>query len=319
MKETVSPQAGMHSIHADQVSLRKATLVVEYGQDFLSGTALLKNLSRVIKPETLELTLVHAEFDWLNEQSNLTEDFNQAGLTISERETVLRNANEKVRQELAAAGFTIVSETDCGLQDKSQKSLISMLEETEQDLLIIASAPLRNERAKASHFAFNLASHAPVSVLMYRNPIPAPPHPPKVIFGVDGSEASMNVARKLGQILDTREIRLELVTAQSPIYQENAVLAPFVNQTVLDEALEMNANIVFEMVTDILETQNIPVSERRKLIGSPATELGNLAELEHPDLIVLGSHNRTGVLAWLMGSVSSQLLHWDSHNLLVVR
>jgi len=34
---------------------------------------------------------------------------------------------------------------------------------------------------------------------------------------------------------------------------------------------------------------------------------------------VVGSHNRTGFLAWLMGSVSSQLLHWDTHNILIVR
>jgi nucleotide-binding universal stress UspA family protein len=325
LKETRRPQN--ETIQPPPVT-RKVTLVVEYGYHAPFETSVLKNLATVLKrldcflsPSSVALTLVHAEVDWLSAEESLTDGAGfSAGETLPQLETGLKQANKQVRQELSESGFQIVQETECGYRDKSLKRFTETLWESEQDLLVIASASDKMERSRISHFASQLATHSPVSVLILRSPVSTlQPLAPKIIFGVDGSEASMNAARKLGQILDSRDCQLELAIVQSPVYQENAVLAPYVNQAVLDEALEVNAKMVFEMVTDILDTQGIQVSKCQKLSGSPATELGNLAALAHPDLLVVGSHNRKGVLAWLMGSVSSQLLQWDTHNLLIVR
>jgi nucleotide-binding universal stress UspA family protein len=313
LKESSRPQG-----EATQKSLvtRKVTLVVEHGENTPFEASVLKNLDCFLTPGHVALTLVHAEVDWLTAETNLTDDpdFSVEG-ALPQLEIGLKKANEKAREELSESGFQIVQETECGLRDKSLKRLTETLRETEQDLLVIAC-----DRPHTSYFATQLATHSPVSVLMLRRPITLQPlATPKIMFGVDGSEASMHAARTLGQILDFRQCQLELALVQSPVYQENAVLAPYVNQAVLDEALEVNARMVFEMITDILDTQGIQVSKCQKLLGSPATELGNLAAQTHPDLLVVGSHNRKGVLAWLMGSVSSQLLQWDAHNLLIVR
>jgi nucleotide-binding universal stress UspA family protein len=328
MKEHITSDSGLKETSRLQSEAtqetpvtHKVTLAVEYGYNTPFETSVLKSLDCFLIPSSVALTLVHAEVDWLSAEASRADDADfSTREALPQLEIGLKQANQQVRQKLSESGFQIVQETDSGHQDKSLKRLTETLWETEQDLLVIATTPDKIERSQISHFASLLAIHSPVSVLILRSPISAlQPLAPKIIFGVDGSEASMHAARRLGQILDPRHCQLELAIVQSPIYQENAVLAPYVNQAVLDEALEVNAKMVFEMITDILDTQGVKVSKCQKLSGSPATELGNLAALAHPDLLVVGSHNRKGILAWLMGSVSSQLLQWDAHNLLIVR
>lgn len=304
------------------IRLRKVALIIEYGgleqaQPLIS----FPELRRFLNPEHTELTVAHAEFDWVGMKTDVAEEAHNVGALVAGQETKLHEMKQLIDASLRDSGFRVVRELECGTRDRNVKSLLAMLDESGQDLLVVIGQPdtANHHKDKASHFVKTLVTHASFSVLLLRKPIAATNEPLRVMLGVDGSEASMNAARQLKQILPDCEMQLELVTAQSPIYQENAVLAPYVNQDVLNEALEANAKMVFEIVSDILENQGLSVSERRKLVGSPATELGNLAELEHPDLMIVGSHNRTGVLAWLMGSVSSQLLHWDTHNLLVVR
>jgi nucleotide-binding universal stress UspA family protein len=326
MKKTVSGNVQGGDIPSGQINaeaaigLRKVALIIEYGGlEREQPVVSFPDLRRFLSPEHTELTVAHAEFDWVGMKTDAAEEAHNVGALVAGQETKLHEMKRQIDASLQDSGFSVVRELECGTRDRHLKSLLTTLEEGGQDLLIVVSQPDLSSHPKTSHFVRTLVTHAPCSVLLLRKTVAATHEPLKVMLGVDGSEASMNAARQLKQILPDCEMRLELVTAQSPIYQENAVLAPYVNQDVLNEALEANAKMIFEIVSDILENQGVSVSERRKLVGSPATELGNLAELEHPDLMIVGSHNRTGVLAWLMGSVSSQLLHWDTHNLLVVR
>lgn len=46
----------------------------------------------------------------------------------------------------------------------------------------------------------------------------------------------------------------------------------------------------------------------RLLNGDPASEIVNLAKSEHVDLIVLGTHGRTGLERLIMGSTAEQVL-----------
>lgn len=53
--------------------------------------------------------------------------------------------------------------------------------------------------------------------------------------------------------------------------------------------------------------------------GVPATELLQLAEQHHADLIVVGSHGRTGLARLLMGSVAEQVVRGAQCPVLVVK
>lgn len=218
--------------------------------------------------------------------------------------------------------FNIASERAIEAQPGFLEHFVSELQQTNYDLIVLCVPDDLNHpefQAMRSHFINHVTTHVPSSVLVWRKPFSEQPHPLKVMLGTDASESSMTAAAKMPDLLQLKFANLLVVTVLSPIFQDNAVVAPFVNPEILEQALDANAKIVFEMTAGILATHNLAKPTYQKLLGSPATEIAYLAETENPDVIVVGSHNRKGFLAWLLGSVSSQLLHWDKHNLLVVR
>lgn len=267
--------------------------------DLVGVERTLSGLKRTLPVEKCQLHLVH---------------FSQKPFQMPDK--ILSHVHEHLKN----AEFPIVEERFCPLTSEIVSEFIHELRESNYDLLVFCIPELPNGHHSAyAHLVQHMASHVPLSVLIWRKPLAEPPHPLKVIFGVDGSESSLNAVTKSATLLNLKFAHLNAVTVLSPVFQDNAVTAPFVNPDVLEQALDANANMIFEMANGILTAQGLPKPAHKKLIGSPATELGYWMETENPDLMIVGSHNRKGFLAWLMGSVSSQLLQWDRHNLLVVR
>lgn len=58
------------------------------------------------------------------------------------------------------------------------------------------------------------------------------------------------------------------------------------------------------MLHQVLPTDPAVPHEHRLVTGDPATAIVNLAEMEDADLIVMGTHGRTGFSRVLMGSVA---------------
>lgn len=309
---------------------RKVAIVVEH--EPVSSTsavrqspASLASLTFFLNAPDLELSFIHA---WPEATQFGGRDSRSAH--DSERESLI---NLTLRQEQEAAlwkahleqeGFHIQYEQTCRMQDSSARQILEDIQATHQDLLIVYTAACKFPGVTTrSSFALLLATHTHLPVLVLKRPLPSAlllkERPLKVLLGIDASEASLLAVQKLPGLIRRSDALVSVVTVQSPLYQENAVLAPYVNQSVLDDAMEANAALILEMVRERLLAEGLRVQNEQKLIGSPATELGYVAEMEHPDLIVLGSHNRKGFLAWLTGSVSSQMLHWDTHNILIVR
>ncbi len=54
---------------------------------------------------------------------------------------------------------------------------------------------------------------------------------------------------------------------------------------------------------------SIPV-EHRLVVGSPAHAICDLAEQEGVDMIIMGTHGRTGLKRLLMGSVAEHVVRW---------
>jgi universal stress protein A len=59
--------------------------------------------------------------------------------------------------------------------------------------------------------------------------------------------------------------------------------------------------------------------EHRFLKGRPAAEILRFAKREHVDLIVMGSHGRTGLQRLLMGSIAEEVMRKASCPVLVVK
>ena len=91
-----------------------------------------------------------------------------------------------------------------------------------------------------------------------------------------------------------------------------ALLPPPVD---LESELVQGARQRLDALCDSVGLKDIP---RRVEMGSIKAELLRVAEEEHADLIVLGSHERHG-LALLLGSTEKSILHKASCDVLAVR
>lgn len=63
-----------------------------------------------------------------------------------------------------------------------------------------------------------------------------------------------------------------------------------------------------EMLKAVLPTSSDVKYEHRLVVGEPAAEIVQLADKEGVDLIVMGTHGRTGLKRMLMGSVAEAVV-----------
>ncbi|MGH7741085.1 MAG: universal stress protein, partial [Candidatus Eiseniibacteriota bacterium] len=60
-------------------------------------------------------------------------------------------------------------------------------------------------------------------------------------------------------------------------------------------------------------------SQAQVVVGDPRTELVEAAKREHADLLVVGSHGRTGLTKLMLGSVASHVVTHAPCSVLVVK
>lgn len=73
---------------------------------------------------------------------------------------------------------------------------------------------------------------------------------------------------------------------------------------------EPDTRALEEMLKKIRPTDpNVPY-EHRLVVGSPAHAICDLADEEGVDMIVMGTHGRTGLRRLLMGSVAEHVVRW---------
>src|SRR5262249_31325737 len=79
------------------------------------------------------------------------------------------------------------------------------------------------------------------------------------------------------------------------------------------------AELVFDISNAPLAQQGLAVRQQLMVEGDPADEILRFADEIGADLIVMGSHGRTGVMRVLMGSVSRKVLDRAKCPVLIVR
>lgn len=76
--------------------------------------------------------------------------------------------------------------------------------------------------------------------------------------------------------------------------------------------LEPDNSEINRMLEAVLPHDSSVPYEHRMVIGDPATEIVRVADEEKVDLIVLGTHGRTGLKRLLMGSVAESVVRHAS-------
>jgi nucleotide-binding universal stress UspA family protein len=82
---------------------------------------------------------------------------------------------------------------------------------------------------------------------------------------------------------------------------------------------EPSSERILEMLQDICPHDSDIPFEHRLVMGDPATEIVRVAKEEHPELVVLGTHGRTGLSRILMGSVAEAVVRHAPCPVLIYR
>ena len=163
--------------------------------------------------------------------------------------------------------------------------------------------------------AGRLARHGDRPLLLVRRPVRGPYH--RVIVGVDASLASSDA------IVTARAVAPTATIIPAMIYQ---VVGESKLRRVADDTAitELRAQVVRERgeeLADFLGTYapDTVTDEPLLEIGDPNERLPELPDERHCDLIVVGTHDRTGVRYTLLGSVAEHVLRDTDRDVLLAR
>ena len=140
----------------------------------------------------------------------------------------------------------------------------------------------------------------------------------KVLIGVDDSPCSDAAIRYVGEATWPKETEFVVLSAASPIFVgPGEVAAADAIARLMKEQEKYHQEIAIRGVTRLRKAGF--TADARMVVGDPRAALLDTAGSERVDLIVVGSHGRTGFKKLLLGSVASHVVTHAPCSVLVVR
>lgn len=133
----------------------------------------------------------------------------------------------------------------------------------------------------------------------------------KILFATDFSEASQAALEYAEMLARDNQAALLILHVQEPIITYAMGETPLALDTEQPEVAKRLQGVVPHDPT-------VPF-EHRLVVGSPADEIVQIADSEHVDLIVIGTHGRTGLSRLLMGSVAEVVVRRATCPVLTLR
>lgn len=134
----------------------------------------------------------------------------------------------------------------------------------------------------------------------------------RVLLAVDLTDECRHVAHRAQALATNAE--LHIVHVIEPLTLAYGGDIPMDLTSVQDQIHEQARTHLASFAEDF----HVPAERRHLVFGRPESEIHRLAETQHMDLIVVGSHGRHG-LALLLGSTANGVLHGASCDVLAVR
>lgn len=139
-------------------------------------------------------------------------------------------------------------------------------------------------------------------------------HYENILLAVDLSEEAVQVIARVKPLQKVFGAKLNIVYVVEPLNLNYGSDIPM-DVSSIQEQIQAQAKARLQMFADEL---NIPEDRQFLEIGRPDTEIHRVANENHCDLIVTGSHGRQG-LALLLGSTVNGVLHGATCDVLAVR
>lgn len=144
-----------------------------------------------------------------------------------------------------------------------------------------------------------------------------------LVVAVDGSRTALNALQHAIHLASGLQSKLTLVTVANPA--EYMTLAPeFLQYESYEEAAIAGGNEVLAEMQKVAQDAGIADVKTHLLVAAKgakemAQELVDFADDSGADLIVIGTHGRTGLMHLLMGSFAETVMRQSYLPLLVIR
>lgn len=144
-----------------------------------------------------------------------------------------------------------------------------------------------------------------------------------LVVAIDGSNTSLNALNHAAGLAKLNQAKLTLVNVANPT--EYMTLAPeFLQHESYEAAAIANGNSVLEEAEQLAKNQGVSNVNTHLLMAikgakDMANELVDYASSQGADLLVLGTHGRTGLMHLLMGSFAETVMRQTTLPLLVIR
>jgi nucleotide-binding universal stress UspA family protein len=154
-------------------------------------------------------------------------------------------------------------------------------------------------------------AHCPVLTVRPSSP-EAPGKIETILFPTDFSECSQNALQLAFELTRKCQARLLVLHVATPPL--------FVTYGEFEKVLEKSAGYRHELEEQLRQCQAPDCNREFRLAeGDPAIEMVHLAQEAHCDLIVMGTHGRTGLGRLLLGSVAEKVLRRSACPVLMVK
>ena len=223
-------------------------------------------------------------------------------------------------QRLRVAGQTVRTEVATG---NPARRIVDIAAEMRAEMIVMASHGRGAiGRLIYSSVADRVGRESPVPVMVVRTKqlAPGPVGISRLVVPLDGSsraESALPVATTISQRLGTPISLVRVVDpadAMPPAVGVDEAI-PFEIYDEAEKELEQEARRYLEMMAQKLREQGLPMTTS-VLVGSPAS---SIEEATHfGDVLVLSSHERTGVMRWLLGSLAEKLAREDESPVILV-
>ncbi|MBO4575826.1 MAG: universal stress protein [Neisseriaceae bacterium] len=144
-----------------------------------------------------------------------------------------------------------------------------------------------------------------------------------LVVAVDGSRTSLQALNHAAKLAALSQAEMTLVNIANP--SEYMALAPeFLQQESYESAAMSQGNEVLDYAEKVAKEAGVTVVHRHLAVSvkgarDMAQQLVDYAEEQKADLLVLGTHGRTGLMHLLMGSFAETVMRQSTLPLLIIR
>lgn len=141
----------------------------------------------------------------------------------------------------------------------------------------------------------------------------------KILVPIDFSECSSAALEYASRLASDTSARLYIVHVDELLDVSIPSIPPFEAGYVYESKWDERRQTVRDQISKVVPSVADVNYEYRCLMGSPAYEILRLADRERIDLIVIGSHGRTGISRLITGSVAEGVMRGAKCPVLVVK